>query len=105
MASLNNVRITREVLALYDDYDGDFGLLDECWARKKDRQRATPEQMQLFSEYVDKLRFIRLNPDLFHPQLMADAFKRIAELETIIDREVIEILRARLLGRTDQLPH
>jgi len=30
--------ITKEILEIYDKYDGDFGLLDERWASANDRQ-------------------------------------------------------------------
>jgi len=94
---MKDVIVTREVLELYDKYEGDFGLLHERWADKRDREKVTREQCQLLGEYVEKLEFTRLDPVLFSAEMRESARKRIAELELVIDGEVIEILRRRLL--------
>jgi len=95
---MKNVIITREVLDLYDKYEGDFGLLDERWADKRDREKVTSEQCFILGQYVDKLEFTRLEPGLYSVQMREAAAKRIGELEELIDYEVVEILRQRLLG-------
>jgi len=90
--------ITKEILEIYDKYDGDFGLLDERWASANDRQKVTREQSRLLSEYVDKLHLITLgNAALL--QMKGNALKRIAELEKVMDREVVEVLRRRVLDK------
>ena len=93
--------VTKEVLKMYDKYDGDFGLLDERWASANDRQKLTSEQMSLFSEYEDKLHLIRLTG--YSSQMIESALRRITELEKVIDPEVIEILKKRELEK--ELPH
>lgn len=99
---MKTVAITRDILALYDKYDGDFGLISERWALKEDQNKATPEQMAIFGEYVDKLHFIQCDPALFHPPLMENALKKVAELETFIDGEVVAILRERVRVETEK---
>jgi len=90
--------ITKEILEIYDKYDGHFGLLDERWASANDRQKVTREQSRLLSEYVDKLHLITLgNAALL--QMKGNALKRIAELEKVMDREVVEVLRRRVLDK------
>lgn len=41
---MQDVMVTREVLEVYDKYDGDFGLLDERWASVEDRRKVSNEQ-------------------------------------------------------------
>jgi hypothetical protein len=94
---MKSVIVTKEVLDLYDKYEGDFGLLDERWADKRDREKVTREQCLVLGQYVDKLMFSQLEPGLYSVQMTEAAVKRIAELEELIDDEVIEILRKRLL--------
>jgi predicted alpha/beta hydrolase family esterase len=90
----NDVIITKEVLDLYDKYDQDFGLLDERWADARDRHKVTAEQCPLLAEYVDKLHLIKLTT--YSSEFTETALKRIAELEKMIDSEVIEILKRRI---------
>lgn len=92
---MEGVIVTREVLDLYDKYHGDFGLMDERWANPKDLQKASDEQMMLLSEYVDKLHFSKLDPTLYCLEMRERARERIAELEKVIDVEVVAILRKR----------
>lgn len=94
---MNNVIVGREVLDIYDKYDQDFGLLDERWASEKDRQKVTDEQCRLLSEYVEKLQVIKL--DAYSDQMKEAAVTRIGEIERVMDREVVAILRERVLGR------
>lgn len=95
---MKDVIVTSEVLDIYDKYDGDFGLLDERWAPGKDRQKVTLEQTMLFSEFVDKLYLIKL--DNISIQMREHALKRIAEIEQVMDPEVAETLRRRVLENT-----
>lgn len=93
---MQNIIVTKEVLEVYDQYEGDFGLLDERWASEKDRQRLTTEQMVLFSEYEDKLHLIKLDTPAMS-LLRERALKRLPELEKVIDPEVVRIMRKRVL--------
>jgi hypothetical protein len=93
---MEDLIITKEILGVYDKYDGDFGLLDERWASKDDRKKVTLEQSVLLGEYVDKLHLIKL--DTISAQMGEAALKRIAEVEKVMDREVIKILRKRILN-------
>lgn len=94
---MKRVVVTKEVLDLYDKYEGDFGLLHERSADKADREKATNEQCFILGQYVDKLEFTQLEPRLYSAQMTEAAWKRIGELEELIDDEVIAILRKRLL--------
>lgn len=91
------ILITKELLDFYDEYEGDFGLLNERWAPQKDRDRYEQfgrEKASLLGEYVDKLHFVKV--DRLSDPLRSDTAKRIAELESIIAPEVITILRNRV---------
>lgn len=92
-----DVIVTRDVLDIYDKYDSDFGLLDERWARQKDRDKLTSEQMLLFGEYVDKLVFLQV--ERLSPKLREATEKRVLELEEVIDKEVAEIIKQRVINK------
>lgn len=95
---MKNVIVTREVLDLYDEYGGTFeALSDSRTSSKKDREKVTDEQCFTLGQYVDQLMFIQLEPGLYSVQMTEAAWRRIAELEELIDDEVIAILRKRLL--------
>lgn len=94
---MEKVILTREVLELFDKYHGDFGLMEERWACKEDRQRLTLEQTMLFSEYIYNLEWLKTDPP--YVQMKADALRRNSEIEKVMDPEVIEILRKRMLER------
>jgi len=72
---MENLIITKDVLDIYDKYEGDFGLLDERWASKKDREKVTMEQSSLFCEYLSLL-----------PKLVS-----------FIDEDVIRIVKDRMI--------
>ncbi|MEM1442001.1 MAG: hypothetical protein AAGF67_06635, partial [Verrucomicrobiota bacterium] len=74
--------VTKSLLDLHDEYDGDLGLLDERWASDEDRNAFTPEQMRTLGEYIDKLSLARV--ELLSQELRARTEQRIAELETAI---------------------
>lgn len=90
-----DIIVTKEVLEIYDKYDQDFGLLHERWASEEDRQKVTPEQCHLLSDYVDKLYLIKL--DAPSVEIKAKATKRLAEIEKVMDPEVVQTLRKRVL--------
>ncbi len=90
------ILVTKELLDFYDEYEGDLGLLDERWAPQKDRDRYDKlgrEAASLLGEYVDKLHFVKV--ERLSDKLRADTVKRITELESVIDSEVVVILRKR----------
>lgn len=89
-----NKIITKEILDIYDKYDGDFGLLDEPWASKKDRDKVSLEQSKLLSEYIDQLHFI--NVKNISSEIKIKTKRRIEELENVIDSEVVRLLKARI---------
>jgi hypothetical protein len=91
---MNDVMISRDVLEIYDKYDHDFGLLDERWASEEDRQRVTLQQTMLFSEYIEKQQLLK--SDAVSAALKESAFKRINEIEGVMDAVVIETLRKRV---------
>lgn len=86
--------VTKKILALYDKYDGDLGLLDEPWASKKDIQEVNLKQSQILSDYIDQLNF--LNVKNISEELKNQTYRRIRELEEYIDPEVIIILKERM---------
>lgn len=81
-----------DLLALYDKYDGDLGLLDERWA-PRDSELFSAEQMSTLGEYVDQVYF--LESKTLAPELRNRVAKRVAELATRIDPEVVAILKKR----------
>lgn len=93
---MKKIIVSRDILEIYDKYDGDFGLLDERWASEENRQKVTWQQTLLLSEYVEKLSLTKV--DTFSAQMKDSFLVRIAELEEVIDCEVIEIIRKRVLG-------
>jgi hypothetical protein len=95
-SSAMNVIIGKDVLNLWDEYDQDFGLLDERWACEEDRRRLTPEQGKLFGEYLDSLLLMKVK--VAAVQLKEEALQRINEIEKVMDPEVAEILKKRVLG-------
>ncbi len=91
------ILVTKELLDFYDEYEGDFGMLDERGASQKDRDthdRFGREKTSVLHEYVDKLHFVKV--ERLSDKLRADIVKRIAELESVIDPEVVAILRKRV---------
>ncbi len=91
------ILVTKELLDFYDEFEGDFGLLDERWARQKDRDRYEQfgrESASLLGEYVYKLHFVK--GEALSEKLRSDTVKRIAELECVIDPEVVAILKERV---------
>ncbi len=86
-------RVTKALLDLYDRYEGDLGLLNEAWASKEDRSAFAPEQMTTLGEYVDQLNFSIVGA--LSPELRCRIEARLEELETLIDPEVVLILRGR----------
>lgn len=93
----NNIIVTREVLTLYDKYNGDFGMLHERGANEADKHKLTSEQMLLFSEYEDKLHLIKIDNARIR-EMQQKALIRLPELEKLIDPEVVQILKHRILG-------
>jgi len=87
-------KITKEVLNVYDKYYGDFGLLDEPWARNKDRDFIGSDQSQILGNYIDKLTFLKVKN--LSDDLRSKTVMEIQKLEQEIDQEVIDILKSRL---------
>lgn len=80
-------------LELFDKYEGDFGLLDERWASKKDRESISNFQMKVISEYVELLLDNKLSN--LSDQYREGLLSKITILEEKIEGEVINILRKR----------
>lgn len=89
-----NKIVTKEILDIYDKYEGDFGLLDEPWASKKDRDKVSFEQSKVLSEYIDLLQFV--NVKNISNEIKNKTKTRIEELECMIENEVINILKERI---------
>ena len=85
--------VTKELLDLRDQYDGDLGLLDEPWAAKEDRQQFSPEQIGTLGEYLQQMGLRKV--DRLSPELRLQVDRRIAELELLIEPEALALLRAR----------
>ena len=85
--------VTKELLALHDQYDGDLGLLDERWADKRDRERFSAEQMRTLGDYQQQLALIQV--DCLAPELRRRVEDRMIELERLIDPDVVATLRER----------
>ena len=90
---LKNVLITKEILALYDKYEGEFGLMDERWADKRDSDKITSKQAHLFSQYIYNLRVIKNKH--YSDQLKDKAMNENAQIELVMDDEVGRTLRER----------
>jgi hypothetical protein len=86
--------LTKDLLALYDKYDGDLGLLDERWADKNDHGKFTNEQMRIFGQYIRNLMLIR-NVH-YSDKLKGKAIGEIIATEKIMDAEVAYELKRRL---------
>ena len=86
--------ITKKILDIYDKYEGDFGLLDEPWASKKDREIVSSFQSQLLSEYIEQLHFVKI--ENISNKMRTQTLERIRELEKYIDKDVIKILKSRI---------
>jgi hypothetical protein len=85
--------VNKALLDLHDKYEGDLGLLDEPWASKADRETFSGEQIRTLYEYIDKLRFAKV--DCLSQELRTQVENKISELEKYIDPEVAAILRER----------
>lgn len=85
--------VTKIILDIHDKYDREFGLLDEPWASKKDRDMVSSEQAMLLSEYADTLNFLKVEG--VSEKMRLKALDKITELEGFIDNEVIDILKKR----------
>lgn len=84
--------VTKELLDLRDQYDGDLGLLDEPWATKKDRERFSREQIGTLGEYLRQVGLRKV--DCLSSELRSQVDRRIAELEVLIEPEALAFLRA-----------
>jgi hypothetical protein len=85
--------VSKALLDLHDKYGGDLGDAFEHWAPKKDRDAFSSEQIQTLAEYLDRVRFAKV--DCLAPEFRHRIENRIRELEAQIDPEVITILRER----------
>jgi hypothetical protein len=88
--------ITRDILEIFDKYDGDFGMLYERGVPKKDLQKVPMNISILFGQYMDDLYSLRL--PMLTIELKEKTLRRIAEIEEVMDPEVARILRVRVLG-------
>lgn len=88
--------VTREVLALHDKFEGDIGIVDEPWVSEKSREEVHKHlpALQLLGEYVDQLHFVKVKALSSH--LRSRTQNRITELENLMDREVIDLVRKRV---------
>ena len=86
--------VTKETLKIYDEYHGDFGLLEERWASEKDRQRVSDEQAFILSQYVDDLHFA--NVKNLSKELKEKTLARIIELESKIEQDVMDTIKRRM---------
>lgn len=85
--------VTKQLLALYDKYEGDWGLLDERWADKRDSELFSAEQMRTLGQYLQQLALSSV--DCLAPEFRKEVERRIDELELLIDPEVVSTLRDR----------
>jgi hypothetical protein len=86
--------VTKDILDVFDKYEGDFGLLDEPWASKRDREKVSVKQSMILGEYVDKLILLKVE-NISH-KLRESTMARIIELERSIDAQVVTIVRGRM---------
>ena len=84
-------KVNKELLDLYYKYDQEFGLLDEPWASKKDRELFDQYEPNVLEEYIDKLHFVKV--ENLHASLRDKTNNEIKELENFIDSKVIDILK------------
>ncbi|WP_038167442.1 hypothetical protein [Verrucomicrobium sp. BvORR106] len=91
---MKEIIVTKVIFDIYNKYDGDFGLLDERWASEGDRRKVTLQQTMIFSEYMDKLRWLKVRA--ISAELRAAMEARLMELEDCIENEVAEEVRRRV---------
>ena len=92
-SALMQYLVTKQLLALHDEFDRDLGLLDERWADKREREWFSAEQMRTLGDYLQQLALHRL--DCLAPQYRKEVERRLDDLERLIDPEVVSILRER----------
>lgn len=84
-------RISIDVLNLYYEYDKEFGLMDEPWGQKKDRESVTSDQIRIFEEYIDVIEFLKV--ENLHSDLRDKYNARAKNLEQYFEDEVLDILK------------
>lgn len=98
---MSNVIVTMDVLGIYEKYHGDFSLLYERWADEEDLDKLSSEQMFVFSQFIDKLNWLKV--ENISSELRSSFEKEILELEVVIDPEVARIVRERIMNTNDRL--
>lgn len=91
---ISMLKITKEMLSLYDEYEGG-SLLSEPWVPEAARVhfQTLDEPYGRLGEYINKMYFVRVKS--LSPELRAASQQRIDELEQYIDDEVVRLVEAR----------
>ena len=83
--------VTIKTLEIFNRYDKDFSLLDEPWAKKKDKEAISSEEKRILSEYIDQLDFLKVK--YLSEELRESTKMKIKRLEQFIEDEVVLILQ------------
>ena len=89
-----NKLVTKKILDIYYKYDEDLSLLNEPWAKKKDREIVSFEQAKTLGVYIDKLEFLKVNSISHNLRNRIEA--ELLLLEENIEKDVISILKRKL---------
>lgn len=89
-----NKLVTKKILDIYYKYDEDLSLLNEPWAKKKDRETVSFEQAKVLGMYIDKMEFLKIEG--ISSDLRKKTYIEMLELEDYIERDVIIILKDRI---------
>lgn len=87
-------KIDKKILDIYYKYDEDLSLLNEPWAKKKDREVVSFEQAKILGMYVDKLEFLKI--ENISNNLRDKTCNELLVLEEYIEKDVIDILKRKM---------
>ena len=84
-------KINKEILNIYYKYDKDFGLLNEPWAKKEDKELVNFEVAQIFGKYIEGLELV--NNKFISEKLKEVTRNEIKEMELYFENDVIDLLK------------
>jgi hypothetical protein len=86
-------KINKRILDLYYKYDEDLSLLNEPWAKRRDREKVSFEQASVLGMYIDKLIFLKVKT--LSSNLRDKTNAELLILEEQIEEDVIDALKRR----------
>ena len=91
---MNEPLVTKDILDVYDKYEGDFDLLHEPWAREENRMKVSLQQARVLSEYIDNLNLLKV--DTLSSILRKSLETGTNDLEKSIDVGVVKLIKNRI---------